>query len=185
MILAHTHIATEQKIKQSTQLPRQHIYPNFNMCAIITVHLWLFFTIFYLAYICLFQDSVIDWARNHRVHHKYSETDADPHNAKRGFFFSHVGWLLCRHHPEVRQKRKCLDISDLTDDPILMFQKKYYLYLMPLICFYIPTAVPVYFWGETWFNAWYINLFRYALTLNVTWLVNSAAHLYGHKPYDK
>ena len=36
-----------------------------------------------------------------RVHHKFSETDADPHNAKRGFFFSHVGWLLVRKHPQV------------------------------------------------------------------------------------
>lgn len=30
-----------------------------------------------------FQDCVIHWARDHRVHHKYSETDADPHNATR------------------------------------------------------------------------------------------------------
>jgi fatty-acid desaturase len=30
-----------------------------------------------------FQDAAIDWARDHRVHHKYSETDADPHNATR------------------------------------------------------------------------------------------------------
>lgn len=27
--------------------------------------------------------SVIDWARDHRVHHKYTETDADPYNATR------------------------------------------------------------------------------------------------------
>jgi len=33
-----------------------------------------------------FQNDVIEWARDHRVHHKYSETDADPHNALRGFF---------------------------------------------------------------------------------------------------
>lgn len=30
-----------------------------------------------------FQDSAYHWARDHRVHHKYSETDADPHNATR------------------------------------------------------------------------------------------------------
>ncbi|GBP32239.1 Acyl-CoA Delta(11) desaturase [Eumeta japonica] len=39
------------------------------------------------------QNSIIDWVRKHRLHHKYSDTDADPHNASRGFFFSHVGWL--------------------------------------------------------------------------------------------
>lgn len=30
-----------------------------------------------------FQDAAMHWARDHRVHHKYSETDADPHNATR------------------------------------------------------------------------------------------------------
>lgn len=29
------------------------------------------------------QFSIIWWARDHRVHHKYSDTDADPHNASR------------------------------------------------------------------------------------------------------
>lgn len=48
-----------------------------------------------------FQNDIYEWSRDHRVHHKYSETDADPHNATRGFFFSHVGWLLCKKHPHV------------------------------------------------------------------------------------
>ncbi|XP_022919265.1 acyl-CoA Delta-9 desaturase-like [Onthophagus taurus] len=132
-----------------------------------------------------FQDAVVDWARDHRVHHKYSETDADPHNAKRGFFFAHVGWLLCRKHPEVKAKGKGIDMSDLYADPILKFQKDYYLIVMPLICFVIPTIIPMYFWDETFQNAFFLNLFRYVWTLNITWLVNSAAHMFGDKPYDK
>uniref|UniRef100_A0A1B0GM39 Fatty acid desaturase domain-containing protein n=1 Tax=Phlebotomus papatasi TaxID=29031 RepID=A0A1B0GM39_PHLPP len=71
-----------------------------------------------------FQDCAMHWARDHRVHHKFSETDADPHNATRGFFFSHIGWLLCRKHPEVIAKGRNLDISDLKADPVLRFQKK-------------------------------------------------------------
>lgn len=71
-----------------------------------------------------FQDAAFHWARDHRVHHKYSETDADPHNATRGFFFSHIGWLLCKKHPEVKAKGKGVDLSDLRADPVLMFQKK-------------------------------------------------------------
>lgn len=67
----------------------------------------------------------MDWARDHRMHHKYSETDADPHNASRGFFFSHIGWLLVRKHPELTKKGKGLDLSDLRSDKILMFQKKW------------------------------------------------------------
>lgn len=133
-----------------------------------------------------FQDCAMHWARDHRVHHKYSETDADPHNATRGFFFSHIGWLLCRKHPDVLSKGKNVDVSDLLADPVLKFQKKYYMILMPLACFIFPTIVPVYFWGETWTNAWFVaTLFRWTFILNVTWLVNSAAHAWGGKPYDK
>ncbi|XP_051171614.1 acyl-CoA Delta-9 desaturase-like isoform X1 [Leptopilina boulardi] len=133
-----------------------------------------------------FQDAAIDWARDHRVHHKYSETNADPHNATRGFFFAHVGWLLCRKHPDVRSKGKGIDMSDLIKDPILAFQKKYYTILMPLFCFVIPTLIPVLLWNETWTNAYFIpTILRYVFTLNMTWLVNSAAHLFGNKPYDR
>lgn len=133
-----------------------------------------------------FQDCALHWARDHRVHHKYSETDADPHNATRGFFFSHVGWLLCKKHPDVIAKGKGLDVSDLFNDPILTFQKKYYMILMPILCFVVPTVIPVFYWNETWTNAWFVaTMFRYTLALNVTWLVNSAAHKWGDKPYDR
>ncbi|XP_016941737.3 acyl-CoA Delta-9 desaturase [Drosophila suzukii] len=133
-----------------------------------------------------FQDAAYHWARDHRVHHKYSETDADPHNATRGFFFSHVGWLLCKKHPDVKAKGKGVDLSDLRADPVLMFQKKYYMLLMPIACFIIPTTVPMYFWGESFMNAWFVaTMFRWCFILNVTWLVNSAAHKFGGRPYDK
>lgn len=58
--------------------------------------------------------------------------------------------------------------------------------LMPIACFILPTGIPVYFWGESWLNAFFVAaMFRYAFILNVTWLVNSAAHKWGDKPYDK
>ncbi|TMW54346.1 hypothetical protein DOY81_000619 [Sarcophaga bullata] len=133
-----------------------------------------------------FQDAAYHWARDHRVHHKYSETDADPHNATRGFFFSHIGWLLCKKHPEVKAKGKGVDLSDLRQDKIIMFQKKYYMLLMPLLCFLLPTVIPMYFWNETFINSWFVaTMFRWCFILNVTWLVNSAAHKFGGKPYDK
>ena len=62
--------------------------------------------------------------RDHRQHHKFSDTDADPHNASRGFFFSHIGWLMVKKHPEVLRKGSAVDMSDLTNDPLVMFQKK-------------------------------------------------------------
>ncbi|KAL0964576.1 hypothetical protein UPYG_G00325860 [Umbra pygmaea] len=133
-----------------------------------------------------FQNSVFEWARDHRVHHKYSETDADPHNATRGFFFSHIGWLLVRKHPEVIEKGKKLELTDLKADEIVMFQKKYYKMSVLLLCFLMPTLVPWYFWGETLWVGYFIPcLLRYTLVLNATWLVNSAAHMWGNRPYDK
>ncbi|EDV94442.1 acyl-CoA Delta-9 desaturase isoform X2 [Drosophila grimshawi] len=133
-----------------------------------------------------FQDAAYHWARDHRVHHKFSETDADPHNATRGFFFSHVGWLLCKKHPDVVAKGKSLDLSDLRADRVLMFQKKHYFVLMPLACFILPTCIPMLCWNESLLCSVLVpTIFRWCLQLNMTWLVNSAAHKFGGRPYDK
>lgn len=50
--------------------------------------------------------------------------DADPHNANRGFFFAHVGWLLVRKHPEVIRKGRQINMEDLMQDPVVRFQRK-------------------------------------------------------------
>lgn len=71
-----------------------------------------------------FQNSVIEWCRDHRVHHKYSDTNADPHNANRGFFFSHMGWLMCKKHPDVKRFGAKIEMNDLTSDRLLRFQQK-------------------------------------------------------------
>ncbi|XP_023228734.1 stearoyl-CoA desaturase 5-like [Centruroides sculpturatus] len=133
-----------------------------------------------------FQKSVFEWSRDHRVHHKFSETDADPHNVNRGFFFAHVGWLMLRKHPEVRSKGSVIDLSDLENDPIVRFQKKYYPFLVVLCCFYIPTILPNWLWGESYWNAFFVSgMLRYCLVLNGTWLVNSGAHMWGYRPYNR
>ncbi|XP_022827905.1 acyl-CoA Delta(11) desaturase [Spodoptera litura] len=132
-----------------------------------------------------FQNTAIDWVRDHRLHHKYSDTDADPHNASRGFFYSHIGWLFVRKHPDVKKRGKEIDISDIYNNPVLRFQKKYAIPFIGAVCFALPTLIPVYGWGETWTNAWHVAMLRYIMNLNVTFLVNSAAHIYGKRPYDK
>ncbi|KAJ4438247.1 hypothetical protein ANN_14186, partial [Periplaneta americana] len=121
-----------------------------------------------------------------KVHHKFTDTDADPHNSRRGFFFCHIGWLMVRKHPDVKNKGKTVDMSDLLEDPIVVWQMRTYLVTMPLLCFVIPAWIPVYFWGEDPWVSWYVaSIMRYTLSLNGTWLVNSAAHMWGTKPYDK
>lgn len=72
----------------------------------------------------ILKNHIYEWSRDHRVHHKYSETDADPHNANRGFFFAHVGWLLVRKHPEVIRKGRQISMDDIMQDPVVRFQKK-------------------------------------------------------------
>jgi stearoyl-CoA desaturase (Delta-9 desaturase) len=132
------------------------------------------------------QNDIFDWSRDHRVHHKYSETDADPHNINRGFFFAHVGWLLMKKHPEVLEKGKKMYLQDLLDDPVVYYQRKYYRVLAILVCFVLPTIIPYYFWNESLTIAYFIPaIFRYVFTLNATWFVNSFAHMYGQRPYDK
>lgn len=64
------------------------------------------------------------WLRVHRTHHRYTDTCADPHNSHRGFFFSHVGWLMMKHHPAVKKYGKNVDMSDITADPVIRFVDK-------------------------------------------------------------
>ncbi|XP_047985754.1 acyl-CoA Delta-9 desaturase-like [Leguminivora glycinivorella] len=63
---------------------------------------------------------------------------------------------------------------------------KYYVALVTVICFILPTVIPVYFWNETWINAFFVPvLLHHVCCFNVTALVNSALHKWGYKPYDK
>ncbi|XP_034246601.1 acyl-CoA Delta(11) desaturase-like [Thrips palmi] len=132
------------------------------------------------------QNCLWEWARDHRQHHKHSDTDADPHNATRGFFFSHVGWLMMRKHPDVIAKGKDIDMSDLESDPLIMFQKRHYLLLVLLLSVAMPIGVPMYFWNESFAVSFLVPfLLRTIIVLNFTWMVNSWAHAFGNKPYDK
>lgn len=73
------------------------------------------------------------------------ETDADPHDARRGFFFAHVGWLFLTPHPEVVAKRKIIDMRDLETDPIVMWQKRLYIPLFALIAIGMPVLVHIFY----------------------------------------
>lgn len=56
---------------------------------------------------------------------------------------------------------------------------------MLLFSILLPTLIPWYFWDENLTNSFFVNMFRYGTMLNFTFLVNSAAHKWGSKPYDK
>lgn len=40
------------------------------------------------------QKSPLWWAGHHRLHHRYADTPDDPHTPRKGFWWSHVGWIL-------------------------------------------------------------------------------------------
>ncbi|KAI5713221.1 hypothetical protein M8J75_014648 [Diaphorina citri] len=131
---------------------------------------WPLRLILLLCYSVAGQNSVFNWVRDHRVHHKYSETDADPHNSKRGFFFAHVGWLMCRKHKDVIEKGRMVDMSDVMADPLVRFHEKHFFWFKLVLCFIIPTIVPYYYFGESLLvSVLTMNFFRYILTLNFTW----------------
>lgn len=131
------------------------------------------------------QNSIYTWSRDHRVHHKFSETNADPHNIKRGFFFAHMGWLCCKKHPDVKEKGKLINMSDLEANKVVMFQHRHFWWLAIMFTVLIPTIIPVLIWNERFWTSFVISfMLRYLVLLHGTWLVNSAAHYYGTRPYD-
>jgi stearoyl-CoA desaturase (delta-9 desaturase) len=131
------------------------------------------------------QGCIFHWARDHRVHHKYSETESDPHNALRGFFFAHIGWLLVKKNQKVVDAGRQIPMDDLLADPIVMFQKKLDPWWNLFWCFAFPALVPVYGWGEDPTVAFLVcSTLRYVCLLHATWTVNSIAHIFGYRPYD-
>lgn len=69
------------------------------------------------------QGSLRWWARDHRAHHRYTDTDKDPYNALRGFWYSHIGWMLLKQDPS---KIGWASIEDLNQDPWIRWQHKNY-----------------------------------------------------------
>jgi len=131
------------------------------------------------------QTSIFHWARDHRIHHKFAETKADPHNASRGFFFAHVGWLLLKKDPAVREAGRTMDFSDLLADPLVYWQNKLDPWFTLYMCFVWPAQIASYFWGEQFWNAFFVaGVLRWAIVLHFTFLANAAGHLYGDHPYD-
>uniref|UniRef100_A0A2A4JV26 Fatty acid desaturase domain-containing protein n=1 Tax=Heliothis virescens TaxID=7102 RepID=A0A2A4JV26_HELVI len=132
------------------------------------------------------QNSIYEWVRDHRLHHKFSDTDADPHNASRGFFFSHIGWLMMKKNEEVMKQGKKIDMSDIEGDEILMFQEKYNTILKIFFCYILPISLNIFLWNEDWkcAVAWQAFI-RYLCVLHAEMTVNSLAHMYGYQPYNK
>ena len=91
-----------------------------------------------------------------------------------------------RKHPQVFIKGSTVDMSDIKRDPVVMFQCRHYFKLCLVFSVIVPAVLPWLWWGERLlYNVMFLVFFRYVYSLHITWLVNSAAHLWGKRPYDK
>jgi len=120
-----------------------------------------------------YQGSAKWWCRNHRIHHRYIDTNQDPYNAKRGFFYTHIGWML------MKQDYKALghvDVSDLKASKIVEFQHRFYLPIAFTAGVVFPVLVAWLCWGDFWGGFFYCAMARICLVHHSTFFVNSLAH---------
>jgi len=127
------------------------------------------------------EGSIKWWCGGHRVHHRYTDTPKDPYNSHGGFWYAHIGWMLIK--PDPRHHTKA-DIRDLTSDPVIRFQHKYYLVVGPFMAFVLPTLVAGLLWGDWMGGYFYAGALRLCFVHHSTFCVNSVAHYFGSHSYD-
>ncbi len=112
------------------------------------------------------------WAGNHRLHHRYSDTERDAHSPIAGFWWSHIGWIVSDAHTTVPTEA----IEDFAKYPELRFLTKHD-WIAPwslgLACYLIGgwSALLIGFFLST------------ALLWHGTFLVNSISHVIGTRRY--
>jgi stearoyl-CoA desaturase (delta-9 desaturase) len=117
------------------------------------------------------QKGVLWWAANHRVHHKLSDQDGDPHDSRRGFWYSHFGWLY--DHNEATDYGK---VKDLARYPELVFLNKFW--ALP------PLALGLAVFLLLGWSGLLIGFFlSTALLWHGTFTINSLSHMFGTKRY--
>ncbi|KAJ2438460.1 stearoyl-CoA 9-desaturase [Coemansia sp. RSA 2440] len=127
------------------------------------------------------QGSIFWWARDHRVHHRYTDTFRDPYNALEGFWHSHIGWMLVKKD---RRRLGYADTSDLKTDPVIRWQHKYYPLLVLTFGVFIPILIAGFGWGDWRGGFFYAVVLRMVLLHHATFCINSLAHTIGRRSYD-
>ncbi len=132
---------------------------------------------------CAFENSALDWASDHRDHHKYVDhEDDDPYAISRGFFWAHIGWLLFKLTPESRD-----NVADLKKDKLIMWQHRYCQLIAVVVGLILPAAL-----GYLW-NGWagalggflIAGVTRVVVVQHSTFFINSLCHTIGRQPYSQ
>ena len=126
------------------------------------------------------------WSAHHRQHHRHTEDTADPHNARKGFWWSHMGWFLCDKNFPTRRNQ----ITDFGQYPELVWLDRYDVAapaLLAALVFGLGSALETFapgagtnglqllFWGY---------LVSTIVLLHATLSINSLAHRWGKRPFD-
>ena len=126
------------------------------------------------------------WASHHRSHHRYSDMADDVHSPTvRGFWWSHVGWFLCRKYHETDDRL----IRDLSSYPELQLLNRFYL-VPPIVLAVFLLALGRFIQivapgantsaGQMLVWGFFIST---VLVYHGTFLVNSLAHVFGTRRF--
>jgi stearoyl-CoA desaturase (delta-9 desaturase) len=134
---------------------------------------WLEYVLVFCGTLSL-QGGPIWWVGLHRHHHLYSDQDVDHHDACKGFWWSHMGWMMWDVPVESEIPRFTKDISG---DQFYQFLDKYFFQVQVVFAalLFLIGGLPFLFWGV---------FMRLVLVYHTTWFVNSATHKFGYRTYD-
>jgi stearoyl-CoA desaturase (delta-9 desaturase) len=128
------------------------------------------------------QNSALVWAAGHRVHHRFiDDMERDPYCARRGFWFSHIGWML---HDYPSGTPDLSTVRDMQRDPMVMFQHRHYYALALLTNLGLPLAVGL-LSGDLWGALLLAGVLRLVASHHFTFFINSLAHMWGSQPYTE
>jgi stearoyl-CoA desaturase (delta-9 desaturase) len=121
------------------------------------------------------------WSAGHRIHHRFiDDPERDPYCARRGFWFSHIGWML-RNYPSGDPDLKY--VRELQSDPLVAFQHRHYL----AIALGMNIGVPIlmgWAFGDILGTVLLAGILRLVISHHLTFCINSLAHIIGARPYS-
>ena len=127
------------------------------------------------------QNSALHWSSDHREHHKHvDDNDKDPYSAKRGFWYSHIGWMLREY--QASRYSDYNNVKDLQQDPVVMWQHRNYLLLTLLTTIGWPVALGLLI-GDVWGAVLLVGVARLVINHHTTFFINSLAHIWGKQTY--
>lgn len=137
---------------------------------------WLEYTLSTLATMSM-QDSPDKWVATHRIHHKFTETDQDPHSTRPGFWWAQIGWVVWGTAQDHDQKTLMRYVPDLLKDKGHALISRFY--YVPIIV----SAAVLFAIGGWTMVVWGVFA-RVVVGWHTTWFVNSLSHIYGKRPHE-